>query len=240
MDQVNTLRGELNWYSRTIQLLEGRAANLMAPQLVKLRRAARECEQRLVEALANLRVEDAGVRQPADGGFDSHRDHSRLAARRTPCWWSITAWTSASTPACSPATASRSSRWALPASLRRVLQLLRFQLSKFRLGAEYVKLFHHQLLDATNAHLLEFYERLIAPIAGHLTQASHLIIAPHDFLHYLPFHALPDAHGTAIGRPLHHLLYSQRQRLLSLRHQAGGNLRGVAGARRARPGGAAD
>ena len=30
VDQVNTLRGELNWYSRTIQLLEGRAANLMA------------------------------------------------------------------------------------------------------------------------------------------------------------------------------------------------------------------
>src|SRR5664280_1923403 len=58
-DQVNTLRGELNWYSRTIQLQEGRAANLMAPQLVKLRRAARDCEQRLVESLANLRVEDA-------------------------------------------------------------------------------------------------------------------------------------------------------------------------------------
>src|SRR5450759_4725938 len=58
VDQVNTLRGELNWHSRTIQLLEGRAANLMAPQLVKLRRAARDCEQRLVEALANLQVED--------------------------------------------------------------------------------------------------------------------------------------------------------------------------------------
>ena len=32
--QVKTLRGELNWYSRTIQLLEGRAVNLAAPQLV--------------------------------------------------------------------------------------------------------------------------------------------------------------------------------------------------------------
>ena len=59
VDQVNALRGELNWYSRTIQLQEGRAANLMAPQLVKLRRAARDCEHRLVEALASLRVEDA-------------------------------------------------------------------------------------------------------------------------------------------------------------------------------------
>ena len=50
-------------------------------------------------------------------------------------------------------------------NLRRVLQLLRFQLSKFRLGPEYVKLFQQQLLDATNAHLHEFYEQLIAPIA---------------------------------------------------------------------------
>src|SRR5438045_9679968 len=58
VEQVKTLRGELHWYSRTIQLQEGRISNLMAPQLVKLRRAARDCEQRLVQALANLRTED--------------------------------------------------------------------------------------------------------------------------------------------------------------------------------------
>src|SRR6202035_1177299 len=28
-DEVNTLRGELNWFARSIQLLEGRAANQM-------------------------------------------------------------------------------------------------------------------------------------------------------------------------------------------------------------------
>jgi CHAT domain-containing protein len=75
--------------------------------------------------------------------------------------------------------------------LRRELQLLRFQLSKFRLGPEYVHTFHAQLLEATNAHLQEFYRQLIAPVAADL-KAEHLIIAPHDFLHYLPFHALLD------------------------------------------------
>src|SRR5205814_2534052 len=64
-------------------------------------------------------------------------------------------------------------------------------LSKFRLGTDYVGTFHTQLLEATNAHLQEFYRQLIQPIAKHLT-AGHLIIAPHDFLHYLPFHALLD------------------------------------------------
>jgi CHAT domain-containing protein/Tfp pilus assembly protein PilF len=198
VDQVNALRGELNWYSRTIQLLEGRAANLMAPQLIKLRRAARECEQRLVEALASVRVEDAEYASlqtagsvpletiraalPADALLVEYYRvgdsfHVCLLSRHT---IKIVPVGSAS-------------------HLRRVLQLLRFQLSKFRLGPDYVRTFHDQLLDATNAHLQEFYENLIAPVEAELRQAAHLIIAPHDFLHYLPFHALPSPGGVSLG-----------------------------------------
>ena len=58
VEQVDTLRGELSWYSRSIQLLEGQSANLRGPRLEKLRRAARDCELRLVEALAKLQLED--------------------------------------------------------------------------------------------------------------------------------------------------------------------------------------
>jgi CHAT domain-containing protein len=199
VDQVNTLRGELNWYSRTIQLQEGRAANLMAPQLVKLRRAARDCEQRLVESLSNLRVEDAEYSNLQTAGsvpIETIRaslpdgallvQYYRVGDTFLACLL------------------SRDSVRIVPAGsaskLRRVLQLLRFQLSKFRLGPDYVKLFHNQLLDATNAHLHEFHEQLIAPIADHLKGISHLIVAPHDFLHYLPFHALPDARGEILGQ----------------------------------------
>ena len=198
VEQVNTLRGELNWYSRTIQLLEGRAANLMAPQLVKLRRAARDCEQRLVESLANLRVEDAEYASLQAAGsvpLDSIRaalpddavlvQYYRVRQTFYACLL------------------SRRNLTIVPAGkvpdLRRALQLLRFQLSKFRLGPEYVRTFSQQLLDATNSHLHEFHEQLFAPLAPHLKDAERLIIAPHDFLHYLPFHALPDAHGIPIG-----------------------------------------
>src|SRR5262249_12075298 len=72
-------------------------------------------------------------------------------------------------------------------------------LSKFRLGQDYVRTFHHQLLDAANSHLQEFYEQLLTPLEPHLKDADHLIVAPHDFLHYLPFHALPGADGVPIG-----------------------------------------
>jgi CHAT domain-containing protein len=55
------------------------------------------------------------------------------------------------------------------------------------------------LLDATNAHLREFHEQLIAPVEADIRRAAHLIIAPHDFLHYLPFHALLDAGLQPLG-----------------------------------------
>jgi tetratricopeptide (TPR) repeat protein len=75
--------------------------------------------------------------------------------------------------------------------VREKLRLLQLQLAKFRLGAEYIQPLEKKLLQATQAHLEELYTLLIAPIRDQL-QAEHLIIVPHAFLHYLPFHALSD------------------------------------------------
>ena len=72
-----------------------------------------------------------------------------------------------------------------------LFRLLRFQLSKFRLGAGYTEVFQEPLRAATAAHLSALYGALVAPIRGRLA-ASRLIIVPHGFLHYLPFHALSD------------------------------------------------
>ena len=59
------------------------------------------------------------------------------------------------------------------------LRLLRFQLSKFRLGADYVAELHDVLLAATNAHLHELYRELIAPIRDRM-HGRHVIFVPHD------------------------------------------------------------
>ncbi|MGH7867634.1 MAG: CHAT domain-containing protein, partial [Candidatus Dormibacteraceae bacterium] len=69
------------------------------------------------------------------------------------------------------------------------LPLLRFQLSKFRMGATYTQRFEQPLLQATNSHLEALYSELIAPLHRHL-HAKHLIFVPHGPLHFLPFHAL--------------------------------------------------
>jgi hypothetical protein len=191
VELVDSLRGELNWYSRTIQHLEGRSANLEGPRLEKLRRAGRDCEQRLVESLANLRVEDQEFANlEAAGSIDLETIRSALPedAMLVEYYRAGDAFY-----VCLLSRGDLKIVELGPApALRRVLQLLRFQLSKFRLGPEYVRTFQPQLLEAANEHLREFYRQLIAPIERHLEEAAHLIIAPHGFLHYLPFHALFD------------------------------------------------
>jgi CHAT domain-containing protein len=69
------------------------------------------------------------------------------------------------------------------------LQLLRFQLSKFRMGSEYIRRFEEPLLRATQSHLESLYDELIAPLRPFF-QGKHLIFVPHGPLHFLPFHAL--------------------------------------------------
>ncbi len=67
--------------------------------------------------------------------------------------------------------------------------LLQFQLSKVRLGSQYLNSFGDTLSQATHAHLECLYRELVAPLIP-LIRGQHLVIAPHGRLHQLPFHAL--------------------------------------------------
>lgn len=196
MSRVGELREELNWYSRAIQMLESGAATLKTGHVEKLRRAARQCEVRLVETVADLRVEDkefANLEGARSIDLESIRaslpedamllQYYRVEDTFYACLLSRT--TLKIVPAGSAS------------QLRRVLQLLRFQLSKFRLGADYIQTFGQRLRQATDEHLREFYRQLIAPIASDLV-TENLIIAPHEFLHHLPFQALLDG-DTYLG-----------------------------------------
>ena len=71
------------------------------------------------------------------------------------------------------------------------LRMLQFQMSKFRLGAEYVSTFQEVLLRATQQHLHTMYREIFAPLRDRL-KTRHLVIVPYGPLHSLPFHALFD------------------------------------------------
>ena len=80
--------------------------------------------------------------------------------------------------------------------VRTSLRLLRFQLARFRTAAGPAPAGE----DATHNHLRTLYDELIAPLRSRLHGFRHLILAPHDFLHHLPFHALASPDGYLIDR----------------------------------------
>lgn len=75
-------------------------------------------------------------------------------------------------------------------------RLLQFQLSR-ALASRRLPGLGPLIEKATTSHLRALYEDLVAPIEP-LLGRRQLLIAPHGFLHYVPFHALLDAEG----RPL--------------------------------------
>jgi CHAT domain-containing protein/tetratricopeptide (TPR) repeat protein len=190
VERARTLREELNWLTRAVQIEEAKQAGGRDGLLALLRTSARECERKLVEALGGLQArhqEFASLQTAAAVDLDAIRsslpkdsllvEYYRVGDTFYVC------------------VLGKERLKIVPlesvTALRRSLQLLRFQLSKFRLGPEYLNTFRKQLLEATSAHLRAFYRALLAPIERDL-DAGHLILAPHDFLHYLPFQALLD------------------------------------------------
>ena len=79
------------------------------------------------------------------------------------------------------------------------LEHLEFQLSKFRLGEDYLRTFRGSLLTATQHHLKVLHNALIAPISNQL-KGQHLIVVPHGGLHRLPFQSLFDGEQYLIDR----------------------------------------
>jgi CHAT domain-containing protein len=195
--RIREMREELNWYYRRIELEQLRAEEPSPERIEKLQKQAHDHENELLRALREIpQTQTAGprgIRSTAENPLESLR-------------------------ACLPAQASLVEYYAVkdqfvaavvtrdtleivpvtPVSrVVNLLRLLHFQISKFRLGAEYVRSFEKSLMDATRSHLRELYEELVAPLRASLS-ASHLVIVPHGVLHYLPFHALFDGDNYLI------------------------------------------
>jgi CHAT domain-containing protein len=186
--RIRDLREELNWYYHRIELEQLRPEDTSAKRLEQLQEKALSHENELLRTLRELPAherENATLESPADFSLDT------LQAA-IPAGAALIEYYSTGDRLVA-AVVTRNSIEITPVTVfSRVLHflhLLRFQLSKFRMGTSYTQRFEQPLLEATQSHLEALYAELIAPL-GPLLKTKHLIFVPHGPLHFLPFHAL--------------------------------------------------
>ncbi|MEM9293859.1 MAG: CHAT domain-containing protein [Acidobacteriota bacterium] len=195
--RVKALRQELNWLYRQLDEAQMRGDEGSRDEAQRLHRGARSKEDDLLRALRELQATDRELRALQSGNeveissvratlpqnaalvdyfiargeiFAVVLDEQHLRIRH------LTSATSA----------------------RRHHRLLQLQLSKACDGPQTAApegeasrpSISPWVAAATYAHLRELYDELFAPLEPWLTEARHLVFAPHGFLHYLPFHAL--------------------------------------------------
>jgi len=188
--RIRDLREQLNWYYHRIEAEELGQVPASDKRLLELRDQAENSEKEFLRVLRELPPADAeavgipstepitlGALQETLGADVTLVEYFRVRDRI------LAAILTAQGLEIVPVT--------LAARVAQSMRMLKFQFSKFQLGSDYLRQFQSPLLEATRAHLKELYGELIAPIRGRL-KGGHLVIAPHESLHYVPFHALFD------------------------------------------------
>ena len=184
------LRQELSWHYRQLELEETRPDKRSVGRMEALRERTRELEKQLGRSLDEARRTDEEFSALQTGtSFNLEEIRSSLApTTRVLEYYQARGQTYVCVLGCDQLDI-------VPlgpiADLRRLVRLLQFQLSKFRLGPAYLNMFGAQLQTAADAHLRELHAMVIAPVRDRL-HAEHLVVVPHDVLHYVPFHALLD------------------------------------------------
>jgi CHAT domain-containing protein len=190
MLRLRKLREELNWYYHRIEAEELAQEPARKEYLADLRFRAEQCENqflRLFRHLPSDEAEAAGMVAPKPVPLDTIRealgpDATLLEYFRVGDRIVAAIVTVSGLEIVSVTSAQR---------VTQMWRMLQFQLSKFHLGPDYIEEFQEQLLETTQHRLRELYMELLAPIRGKL-KGRHLIIVPHEVLHYVPFHALFD------------------------------------------------
>ena len=192
--RIREMREELNWYYRRIEIEQLRAEEPSPERIEKLQKEALAHENELLHVLRDLpESEESAAHGPAMKSLEAIRDSLPVDAALVE-YFSLKDQFVA-------AVVTQDGLKIVPLTpVSRVVKLLRmlhFQMSKFKLGAEYTQTFEKSMLGVVQAHLRELHEEIFAPVRAQLN-ARHLIIVPHGMLHYLPFHALLDDSGYLI------------------------------------------
>jgi CHAT domain-containing protein len=195
---IRNLREELNWYYNLIEREQLRPEERSRERIKNLEQQARVRESDLMRALQEATLaeaNEAGLQIPATHSLEQIRaalpEDTALVEYFLARDRNIVCVLTRDKLHIGPIT--------LQARIHKLLQLLQFQMSKFRLDPHYVATFSDSLFASTRSHLRNLYDELIAPVRD-LVTAKHLVIVPHGVLHYVPFHALHDGRSYLIDQ----------------------------------------
>jgi CHAT domain-containing protein len=187
--RIRDLREDLNWYYHRIELEQLGADNNAENRIARLHEQAQAHEKELMRTLRELPAherENATLEAPTDFSLSYLQEclptHAAL----------VEYYSTGDRLIAVVVTRSRMEIVSVSvfSRIQNVLQLLRFQLSKFRMGSSYTERFVGPMQRAAESHLELLYNELISPIRPLLDGCTHLVIVPHGPLHFLPFHAL--------------------------------------------------
>jgi CHAT domain-containing protein/exonuclease VII small subunit len=186
--KIRDLREELNWYYHRIELEQLRLEEMSRQRIDELQRKARERENELLRTLRELPArerETVSLEEPSQ--FSVANLQTAL-----PMDTALIEYYSAGDRLVAAVVTRETieiTTVAAVSQVTRLLQLLRFQISKFSMGAAHTQRFEHPLLRATLGHLEALYAELMRPLRPRLRE-RRLVVVPHGALHFLPFHAL--------------------------------------------------
>jgi CHAT domain-containing protein len=195
--EIRSLRGELNWYYHRIEREQLQRDGISAERVSALWASARACEENLLRILREMPVAATEVRSECKGAVTTAEIQSALEMGTVLVeYFQIGERYLA-------AIVTRTSVEIVPltteSSVRRRVQMLQFQIAKFRLGMTRPARREAPLVTAANRHLQELYDEIVAPVRSRLT-GDHVIFVPHGVLHYVPMHALFDGTDYLIDR----------------------------------------
>jgi len=187
--RIAKVREQLNWYYHRIEIEHFAEQPARSERLSSLWRLAAQSETELLHLIRELPAEQAA----AEGSTAAHVSLAVLRESLGPDTTLVEYFQVRDRILATIITPNSIDVVAVTSGARvaKVLGMLQYQLAKFRLGPGYVKRFHSLLLETAQAHLHDLYKELISPIR-HRLEGKHLVVVPHESLHYAPFHALFD------------------------------------------------
>lgn len=189
VDHLHQLREELNWFYSKVNLQEGMGKTGDEVKISEMRELIRQREVQLIKILRQLPAEDeeyASLHSVVS--VPTPRIQKSLTERQALVEFYIVR----DRVVAFLITSKEVGFFPDLADVNRVkseLDLLKYQFSKFNFGPDYISAHKEYLQKSIDTHLADIYDLLLRPLISHLN-GHELIVVPHDFLHYIPFHAL--------------------------------------------------